>query len=62
LNRVKSVAEGKAVWAVCGPRNEYMCDRWRRFGVVFGEPPLKTAGVWKLYRVDKWPQDTVSED
>jgi hypothetical protein len=51
--RVRS--EGKETWALCGPRNDWICDRWKYQGVVYADPPLAVSGSWRLLRVERWP-------
>ncbi|MDQ3002509.1 MAG: hypothetical protein M3Y08_14770 [Fibrobacterota bacterium] len=49
-------AEGKETWALCGPRNEWICDLWKYQGIVYADPPVAVSGSWKLLKVERWPQ------
>jgi hypothetical protein len=51
---LKAAARDSVTWAVCGPRNDYFCERMEREGMVFGEP-LAVRGNWRVRRVETWP-------
>jgi hypothetical protein len=56
LEYVRPLAQGKEVWAICGPRNDYFCYEWESKGVVFRE--LKRNPYWRLLRIESWPAES----
>jgi hypothetical protein len=51
----RSIAEGKNALIICGPGNDFVCDRWRGDGMVFAEPPLFENRYFQAYRIEAWP-------
>ncbi len=51
----RGIAEGKEAWIVCGPGNDFVCERWRGQGMVLAEPPLFGNRYFQAYRIEAWP-------
>lgn len=50
LSEVLRVIPGKEAWAICGARNQYLCDDWANQGLEF-DPPLAESAHWRMMRV-----------